>query len=214
MPMNKKPFILGIIPARGGRKGIKRKNLKKICGKPLIYWSIKAAKESKLLDRFIVSTEDSKIKAVAEGFGAEVLDRPKHLARDYSTTLSVLRHVLREIPGVDIVTLLQPTSPVRNNNLIDRCIKKFLKSKADTLATGFRSFQYEWGTTANTPRQKLSGWFYDDGNVYIHKAAVLKKGKWAGKKKLPMCIEKFYNHEIDDETDFFIVEKLMKEYYA
>jgi len=207
-------MILGVIPARGGSKGIKRKNLKEIYGKPLIYWSIKAAKESRLLNRFIVSTEDEEIKSVARRFGAEVLDRPKYLARDYATTLSVLQHVIKKINGVDAVVLLQPTSPIRCNNLIDRCIKKFLESAVDTLATGFNCYQYEWGTTQNTPRQKLRGWFYDDGNVYVLKAANIKKGMWVGGKKCQMIVEKIYNFEIDDETDFLIVEMLMRKFLS
>lgn len=208
----KKPMILGVIPARGGSKGIKRKNLKKICGRPLIYWSIKAAKESKLLDRFIVSTEDPEIRSVAQNLGADVLDRPKYLSRDFSTMLSVLQHVIKTIKGIDVVVLLQPTSPMRDGSLIDCCIKKFLETKVDSLATGFRSYQYRWGSTQNTPRQKLTGWFYDDGNIYVHKAASLKAGKWVGKNNFPMIIDKRYNFEIDDDLDFLIVETLLKKY--
>ena len=204
------PYILGVIPARGGSKGVKRKNLKLLNGRPLIYWSIKAAKESSLLDRFIVSTEDPEIKSIAQGFGAEVLDRPKRLARDFSTTLSVLQHVVREIREADVIVLLQPTSPIRDGALIDRCIDKFLEKDVDSLATGFMSLQYEWGSMQNTPRQKLKGWFYDDGNVYVQKASSLRRGNWVGKKKYPMVIDRRYNFEIDDEIDFFILEVLMK----
>jgi len=207
-----KPYILGVIPARGGSKGIPRKNLKPINGKPLIYWSIKAAKESILLDSFLVSTDDLEIKTVAHKFGAEVLDRPKNLAQDFSTTLSVLQHVIREKQKADIIVLLQPTSPIREGALIDDCIRTFLKKEVDSLATGFISLQYEWGSTQNTPRQKLKGWFYDDGNVYVIKSSVLKRGKWVGEKKYPMVIDKRYNFEIDDEMDFFIVEALMKKH--
>ena len=101
----KKPFILGVIPARGGSKGIKRKNLKLLCGKPLLYWSIKAAQESKLMDAFVVSTEDAEIKKVAQKYGATVLDRPKELAEDYATPEQINKHV-REAMGASIdVTL-------------------------------------------------------------------------------------------------------------
>lgn len=210
--MGRSPYILGVIPARGGSKGVKRKNLRPVCGRPLVYWSIKAARESKLLDRFIVSTEDSEIKSAAESFGAEVLDRPESLARDHSTTLSVLRHILNEIDGVDIIVLLQPTSPIRNGQLIDRCMRKFLASGADSLATGFTSLQYEWGVNNNIPRQKLKGWFYDDGNVYINRASLLKKGVWVGKKRCRMIIDRRCNFEIDDEIDLMIVDMLMKRY--
>ncbi len=210
--INHRPYILGVIPARGGSKGIKRKNIKPINGKPLIYWSIKAAKESKLLSSFIVSTEDKEIKSVAHKYDALVLDRPKELARDFSTTLSVLQHIIKVMSYVDIIVLLQPTSPLRDGKLIDMAIKKFIENKVDTLATGYMSFEYEWGSTQNTPRQKLTGWFYDDGNVYVHKASALAKGEWVGKKKYPLVIDKKYNYEIDDEMDFLIVETLMKRF--
>lgn len=212
MEKDKKPVILGVIPARGGSKGIPRKNLKKICGKPLIYWSIRAAKQSKLLTEFIVSTEDAEIKAAARKFGAAVMDRPASLAKDRSTTLAVLQDIVTRRPDVDVIVLLQPTSPLRTGALIDTCIKKFFKSGADTLATGFQSFEYEWGSTQNTPRQELTGWFYDDGNVYVNKASVIRSGKWVGKKKFPMIVDKIFNPEIDDMVEFYIVEQLMKKY--
>lgn len=209
---DKRPFVLGVIPARGGSKGIKRKNIKIINGKPLVYWSIKAAQESKLLDKFIISTEDSQIKAVAESFGAEVMDRPCSLARDFSTTLAVLQHILKHNPHVDIIVLLQPTSPVRDGRLIDTCINKFIDSGKDSLATGFMSLQYEWGVNQNTPRQKLTGWFYDDGNVYVHKAKSILNGVWVSKNKCPLVIPKKFNFEIDDEIDFSIAEMLLNKF--
>lgn len=208
----RKPYILGVIPARGGSKGIPRKNLKKICGKPLVYWSIHAAKQAKLLNECVVSTEDAEIKAVAKRYGAKVMDRPAALARDFSTTLSVLQDIVRRRPEVDVIVLLQPTSPLRNGALIDSCVRKFFRTGADTLATGFRSYEYEWGSTENTPRQKLTGWFYDDGNVYVNRADVIRSGRWVGDKKVPMAIDKIYNAEIDDAVEFYIVEQLMKKY--
>ncbi|MFH1894579.1 MAG: acylneuraminate cytidylyltransferase family protein [Patescibacteria group bacterium] len=207
---NKK--VIAIIPARGGSKGIPRKNIKVLLGKPLLFWSIKAAKESKYVDRIIVSTEDSEIAEVSRCFGAEVLSRPKNLAADTATTISVLKHVIEKIPEADIVVLLQPTSPVRTGGLIDKAIEKFIKSRADTLATGYICRDYEWGTVNNLPRQKLKGWFYDDGNIYIHRKDYLERGKWFGKKLEKMIIGKVYNFEIDDEIDFFIIEALMENY--
>lgn len=204
--------VIAVIPARGGSKGIWRKNIKILLGRPLLFWSIKAAKESKHVDRIIVSTEDSEIAAISRRFGAEVLPRPKNLATDTATTISVLKHVIEKIPETDVIVLLQPTSPVRTGNLIDKALERFVKSKADTLATGYICRDYEWGTMNNLPRQKLKGWFYDDGNVYIHKKDYLKKGKWYGKKREKMIIDKIYNFEIDDEIDFFIIKSLMKNY--
>ncbi|OGZ64139.1 MAG: hypothetical protein A3A98_04130 [Candidatus Staskawiczbacteria bacterium RIFCSPLOWO2_01_FULL_40_39] len=210
--MIKSKKILAVIPARGGSKTIPRKNIKLIHGKPLVVWSILAAKNSKYLDKIIVSTDDKEIAKIAIKAGAEVLDRPKKYATDKATTISVLQHAIKEVPGYDAIVLLQPTSPLRTGKLIDKAVERFIKSKADTLATGYICKEYEWGTTNNIPRQKLKGWFYDDGNIYVQSAEHLKKGQWTGKKLEKMVIEKHYNFEIDDENDFYIVEQLMKRY--
>jgi N-acylneuraminate cytidylyltransferase len=200
--------ILGIIPARGGSKGILKKNIKEMCGKPLIAWSIEAARQSKLLDRFIVSTEDVGIAQIANGLGAEVLVRPVELATDEASTLSVLQHVLEHMPA-EIIVLLQPTSPIRNKGLIDRCIKRFQDTNADSLATGFICKNYEWGTYSKR-RQELRGFFYDDGNVYVFKAELIRRGDRYGKRMERVVTEKEENIEIDDEFDFWLAEQILK----
>lgn len=209
---SKKPFVFGITPARGGSKNIPRKNIKEIFGKPLIAWTIERAKESKLLDRYIVSTEDQEIAEVSKKYGAEVFYRPENLATDDATTLSVLKHAI-EHASADLVVLLQCTSPVRDKGLIDQCIQKFFDSKADSLVTGFICNFYEW-TKYNGRRQDLKGWFHDDGNVWVVKADSIKKAKtleevW-GKKREMFLIDKEQNFEIDDEFDFWLNEQILK----
>ena len=112
-------MILGVIPARGGSKGIPRKNIRMIAGKPLIAWTIEAALKAKLLDRLVVSTEDREIARIAGDRGAEVIGRPAELASDEATTLSVLQHALSVIDAQAVV-LLQATSAVLDDGLIDR----------------------------------------------------------------------------------------------
>jgi N-acylneuraminate cytidylyltransferase len=202
--------IVGIIPARGGSKGIKNKNLVTFNKKPLIYWTIKAAKESKLLNNFYVSTEDPNIKKISLKFGSKVIDRPKRLARDASTTLSVLQHSIK-ITDADVIVCLQPTSPIRPRGIIDKAIKIYIKNKSDTLATGRILHNYEWGKFNNVSRQKLKGWFWDDGLLYIMKSNQLLKNQWSGKKLYKMEIDKIYNLlEIDDQSDLEILRKLIK----
>lgn len=201
-------MILGIIPARGGSKGIPRKNLMPVAGKPLLWWSIQAAKASRLLDRFIVSTEDEQIGGYAKQCNAEVLWRPKELAEDNSATIAVMQHVLKEI-NADVVVLLQPTSPIRINLLIDRAIEKFQSSGADTVATGLMCRFWEWGIREVAPRQVDPGYFYDDGNVYVMKSDHVRQGLSVGKKRVPLIVETYYHPEIDDETEAWIVEDLM-----
>lgn len=200
-------MILGIIPARGGSKTIPRKNIKEICGKPLIAWTIEAAKKSSLMNKFVVSTEDPEIAEISQEFGAEVIPRPPELATDEASTISVLQDILKT-SDADILVLLQATSPVRDVNLIDSCIKKFIDSKADSLATGFICKYYEYGNYQQR-RQDLKGWFYDDGNVYVFRADLLKKGDRYGKKMERMIIDREQNIEIDEEFDFWLAEQVL-----
>lgn len=200
--------ILGITPARGGSKGISGKNIKEICGKPLIAWTIEAAKQAKSLDRYVVSTEDNRIMQVAKNYHAEVIERPPELATDKVSTLAVLQDILKRVDA-DIVVLLQATSPIRNTGLIDSCIQKFLDTGADSLATGFICNYQEYGTN-NLPRQDLNGFFYDDGNVYVIKAELIRKGDRFGKNIEKVIISREQNVEIDDEFDFWIAEQLLK----
>lgn len=203
-------MILGVTPARGGSKTIPHKNIKLIAGKPLIAWTIEAAQQSKLLNHYIVSTEDVEIATIARAWGAEAIDRPIELATDEATTLSVLQHLLTKIPA-DIVVLLQCTSPVRDNDLIDVCIQKFLNAEADSLATGYICQLYEWGKYDNMRRQDLKGWFHDDGNVYVMKAENVKRGDLWGTKREKFLVGRPQNFEIDDEFDFWLNEQILKQ---
>jgi len=200
--------ILGIIPARGGSKGILRKNIKEICGKPLIAWTIESAKKSKLLDKFVVTTEDKEIAKISKKFGADIIKRPAKLATDEADTISVLKHVLEHIDA-DIVVLLQCTSPIRDDDLIDRCIKKFQETKTDSLATGYMCKLFEWGKyTAR--RQNLNAFFHDDGNVYVIKANLIQNGELWGEKMERLVINHEQNFEIDEEFDFWLNEQILK----
>lgn len=202
-------MILGVIPARGGSKGVPRKNIKPIAGKPLIAYSIEAAKMSRLMDRFVVSTEDAEIAAVARQYGAEVLERPAELATDEADTLDVLMHAVSNIP-CDTVIVLQPTSPIRRPGLIDECVKQFQESDCDSLATGFICKYMEYGKNT-LRRQDIKGFFYDDGNVYVVKADVIRGGDQYGKSYAHKELTRFENMEIDDAFDFWMIEKAIEE---
>jgi N-acylneuraminate cytidylyltransferase len=201
-------MILGVTPARGGSKGIPRKNIRLLCGKPLIAWTIEAAKASKLLNRFVVSTEDSEIAKVARENGAEVIERPAALATDDATTLSVLQHALAQIPA-EILVLLQATSPIRDTGLVDACIQRFLDRGADSLATGFICKYVEYGKN-DRRRQEIPGFFYDDGNVYVIKADLIRRGDRHGTKIERMVLDREQNVEIDEEFDFWLAEQILK----
>ncbi|HEV8657223.1 MAG TPA: acylneuraminate cytidylyltransferase family protein [Thermoanaerobaculia bacterium] len=201
-------MILGVIPARGGSKGIPRKNLRMLCGKPLIAWSIEAGLNSKRIDRLVVSTEDAEIAKVAKEWGAEVVPRPPELATDDAATLDVLQHVVSRIPA-ETVVLLQPTSPVRDADLVDRCIDQFEKKHADSLATGFICKYTEYGKN-ELRRQDITGFFYDDGNVYVMRGDLLAKGDRYGQAIERVLLDREQNIDIDDEFDFFVAEQVLK----
>lgn len=116
--------VLAIISARGGSKGIPGKNIKPLCGKPLLAWTIEAALQAQSIDRVVVSTEDEEIASVAKQFGAEVpFMRPLALAQDDTPGIEPVLHAIEQLPGYDWVLLLQPTSPLRSVEDIEAIIQ-------------------------------------------------------------------------------------------
>ena len=135
--------VIGIIPARSGSKGLLRKNLKNLCGKPLIAWSIIEAEKSKYIDRYIISTDDVEIARVAKKYGCDVpFLRPVELATDDANINDVILHALDILQErYEIVIVLQPTSPLRTAQDIDEAIRLYLSkksSKNDTLVDSVR----------------------------------------------------------------------------
>lgn len=139
--MAKEVRILGIIPARGGSKSIPRKNIAPVAGKPLIYYTIRSAEASRLLDAAVVSTDDEEIASVARSFGADVpFLRPKEFARDDSTDIEFMRHALewlKEHRGwePEILVNLRPTGPLRTGEDIDRVLRLMLETGCDSVRT-------------------------------------------------------------------------------
>lgn len=201
-------MILGLIPARGGSKGVPNKNIKIINGKPLIVWTIERALQSRLIDEVIVSTDSEDIAAVAKENGARVMMRPAELATDTASTQDVMWYTLKKIPA-DILVLLQPTSPCRSEGLIDECIHEFIENDYDSLATGFMCDYKEYGSNT-LPRQQIEGFFYDDGNVYVIKADQILQGDRYGKKIGRKLISRYENAEIDDMYDFWLLGKILE----
>jgi CMP-N,N'-diacetyllegionaminic acid synthase len=127
--------VLGLIPARGGSKGIPRKNLVPVAGRPLLAWTIDAARASEVLTRTVVSTEDDEIAQVASEHGVEVLDRPEALSADETPMAEVVRHAVSELGPSDVLVLLQPTSPLRRGDHIDAAVRILLDSGADAVVS-------------------------------------------------------------------------------
>jgi CMP-N-acetylneuraminic acid synthetase len=125
--------IVGLIPAREGSRGIPRKNLAPVAGKPLLGWTIEAARESATLTRVVVSTDWDEAAGLAQQLGAEILGRPPALAADETPMLDVVRHALAELGACDVLVLLQPTSPLRRAEHIDEAVRLLLESGADSV---------------------------------------------------------------------------------
>lgn len=141
MGMKKDKQTLAVITARGGSKGIPKKNVKMLFGKPLIAYSIQAAQKSKTLNKVIVSTDDKTIANVSKQYGADVpFLRPKYLASDTATSLSVLQHAVRYLEEkeqfrADMIVCLQPTSPLRSAHDIDQAVTLCSSSGADSVVS-------------------------------------------------------------------------------
>lgn len=197
--------ILGIIPARGGSKGVPGKNIKILGDKPLIAYTIEQALQSDLLSRVIVSTDDPEIMATALKFGAEApFTRPAALAHDAAASISVVVHAIEFLESkgefYDAVCLLQPTSPFRESGFIDKAIAKFKKDGTDGLVSVLpvpHEFNPHWVfkpdqngllsiATGDSEiikrRQDLPEAFFRDGSVYITKTETLKRGSFYGDK--------------------------------
>ncbi len=223
--------FLGIIPARGGSKGIPNKNIKQILHKPLIAYTIEAGLNSKL-HKIIVSSENTKIKSISKSYGAEIIDRPKWLAQDDTPTLPVLQHVIEQLTDVyNAVLILQPTSPLRTAQHINESIELFQNSDADSLVsvtkvphnfTPDSLMKLEKGyLTDYIPsekktfrRQEKSIYYARNGAaIYITKTELLNTCILGG-KILPYFMNKIESIDIDDMEDFRLVEAILKYNHA
>jgi CMP-N,N'-diacetyllegionaminic acid synthase len=128
--------LLALIPARGGSKGIPRKNIRLFCGKPLIQWSIEQALQAPAVDRVVVSTDDPEIAQCARAYGADVpFLRPEELASDTASGIAPVLHALDQLPEVSDVLLLQPTSPLRRSEDISAIIDLYLSSGSNVVVS-------------------------------------------------------------------------------
>lgn len=224
--------VLGVIPARGGSKGIPRKNIRLLGGKPLIAWTIEAARKSRLLTRVILSTEDEEIATVGKHWGAEVpFLRPQELAEDTTPTLPVLQHAVRECErqdgAYDAVCLLQPTAPLRRPEWIDECIALLLRLDAEAVVTVCRipdEFHPLWALTvaedgwlrffsgAAIPprRQDLPTAYHREGSVYVVRRDVLMEaGSLYGSKLGWLEVSAEATVNLDTERDWERAEAML-----
>jgi len=225
--LDKKKEVLAIIPARGGSKGIPRKNILPILGKPLIAYTIEQALAAKRVSKVIVSTDDDEIAQVAKEFGAEVIMRPDELAVDSAPTWPVVVHAVEYLQeqkyAPDYVALMQCTSPIRESHDIDNAIDTMEKESADSVLSVVDNHGFLWkpgeGSAfsinydfENRPRrQERDPEYKENGSIYVAKTPlILKSNNYLGGKIAMYVMDNWKGFEIDDELDLFLIEKIME----
>ena len=228
--------ILGIIPARGGSKGVIRKNIRLVAGKPLIHWSIVEAEKSDLLTHFYVTTDDVEISEVATSFGAQVIERPDELAQDKTPMIPVLQHLCREaelLNGItyDYIVLMQATAPMRTSADIDKAINMLIADeKFDSLVSVYQvddchpSRMYTCDSGRLIPfyeepegslRQDLLPVYHRNGAIYMaNRNLLMDQNKLVSENTLAYIMSKSDSATIDDEDDLAIADLLMKKRLA
>ncbi len=222
--------VIALITARGGSKGLPRKNLRLLSGKPLIAYSIEAALGAKGVKQCIVSTEDPEIKAVSLELGAEVIDRPINLAGDSALSRDVVRHILEKLAASGSLPkrfmLLQPTSPLRNSGHIDACISAFFKGEYRSAISvteaehhPYKGFRVDAGQLVplfgieylDRPRQTLPETLRQNGAIYLAEtSSFLQQGSFFIPPVMPFLMEPDESIDIDSEQDLQIAEFLLK----
>lgn len=227
--------LIAIVPARGGSKGVPNKNILECAGKPLIEWTISAAKSVDFIDEVLVSTDSEEIAAVSRQAGATVpFLRPGELATDDASLLEAIRHAWENHPTAadaryDYVVVLQPTSPLRTGAHIVSAIKHYFenrKSDEDTLASVCQVnpkfgwlMQYAEGgeyirfcldiNVKNPQRQELKRYFLPNGAIFIVKGTALADGLYR-KNTLPFVMPARDSIDIDTIDEFSAAEKNLR----
>jgi len=218
---------IAFIPVRCGSKSIPFKNIKNFCGRPLIYWNLKALENSKSIDKIYVATDCKEIEEVVKNFSftkVEIYRRKKENATDTASTESVMLEFLNKhtFNDNDLFILVQATSPLTQTKDFDQALEKIKKEKADSLLTCARIKRFLWnedGTPINYDytnrprRQDFKGVLLENGAFYINTIENIKKYKNRLSGKISIYeMPEFTYVELDEEDDWFIVERLMRKY--
>ncbi len=231
--MYKGKKILAIIPARGGSKGLPGKNIKIMCGKPLIAWSIEHAQKSRYVDDIFISTDSQEIADVAEKYGVQCPElRPQELARDTAPSSEFIVYTLekmkKDCKHFDYFILLEPTSPLRDVEDVDKSIEMLIDNSESESCVGVAmsgtvhpAFMVVVGENGflkalepdkqTLRRQDLPNVYFFEGSVYVSEVdAYLKKRTFYHDKTLPYIVPEWKSHEVDDYVDFKVIETIME----
>lgn len=221
--------VLAIIPARGGSKGVPRKNIREVAGKPLIAWTIEEAKKSKYIDRLILSSEDAEIIRVGQSWGCEApFVRPEALAQDDTPGIDPVLHAMELLPEYDLVVLLQTTSPLRSVADIDGCIALCITKNAPASVSVTEAEQSPYwmfrvngdgrmqplieGGPAYARRQDLPVAYVLNGAIYVAQRNWLAEHKtFVTQETLGYVMPQDRSLDIDTELDLEILKVRLKE---
>lgn len=225
--------IVALIPARGGSKGIPRKNVAELGGKPLIAYSIEHSLAASTVDRTIVSTDDDEIAEIARAWGAEVVRRPAEIAGDEASSESALTHALDLLADdgyrPDLVVFLQATSPIREPHAIDEAIRTLDEQRADSLFSASPVHGFVWRRGARGPagaepelrsltydyrerprRQDIGDDFLENGSLYVFKPEILERhGNRLGGRIAIYPMPALHSFQIDEPSDLVLFERLV-----
>ncbi|MDD2991793.1 MAG: acylneuraminate cytidylyltransferase family protein [Zoogloea sp.] len=220
--------VLAIIPARGGSKGLPRKNILPLGGRPLIAWSIEAALGASCIHRVVLSSDDDEIIEVAKAHGCEApFKRPDTLATDEASSMDVVLHALSQLPDHDVVVLLQPTSPLRTSADIDSAFELMMRSGAPSCVSvcpASESPFWMYSLSAQqqmhrlikpevdaTRRQELPTAYSLNGALYIARTDwLLQHRSFIGEDSVAYVMPRSRSIDIDIEDDFVTVQKLIE----
>jgi CMP-N-acetylneuraminic acid synthetase len=223
---NKSKF-LAIIPARGGSKGVPRKNIRVLGGQPLIAYSIKIAKDCSFIDYVVVSTDDNEIKAIAESYGADVVVRPNIYSADDSRTEDALIHSLDflEDKGMffDYVLVLEPTTPFRKKSTIKNACAKIESKKWQSILSVCETSKVFGEISQDTflpafpdaprRRQERTPLYEECGVIYACSVDYLREYKTLASKSWgAVIVDKLEALDINDEIDFMMVEGALRKF--
>lgn len=223
--------VVAIILARGGSKGIPKKNIMNFCGKPLIAWSIEHAKNVSSISNVWVSSDSNEILKIAKKYGSQLIKRPRKLATDKSSSVSAYLHAIKEIEKkdgkIDIVIAVQTTSPVRESKDIENGLKEFRRSNYDSMFSAaeigdfyiwketkdgkLRSINYNYKKRAR--RQTFEKQYVENGSFYIFKPSIIRKYRNQLGGKIGITLMEFWkSFEIDEIDDIEFCGMIMQHY--
>lgn len=227
--------ILAITLARGGSKGVPKKNIRKLCGLPLIAYTINAAAKASLIDRYIISTDDITIKKIAEKYGAEVpFLRPADLSQDTSSSVSALQHAVNWAENdhnikYDYIVELMCTNPLKTNEDIDACIRKIIITRADSVIAVHKLDDHHPARIKKIVDDRIEDFciqeipesrrqdlkpdaYIRSGSIYVVKRdhLMLENRRYGSVDSRPYVLSSNNVINIDSELDFIVAESILK----